>query len=93
MIPEFEKVAFAMKENQTSDIVKTKFGFHIIKVTGKRPAGERSFDDVKEQMRKAQEAGLLLTEDQRTRYQELEAAAAKQVAAFIIRSMIPSPGI
>jgi len=51
MIPEFEKVAFAMKENQTSDIVKTKFGFHIIKLTGKRPAGERSFDDVKEQIK------------------------------------------
>ena len=51
MIPEFEKVAFAMKENQLSDIVKTKFGYHIIKLTGKRAAGERSFDDVKEQIK------------------------------------------
>ena len=51
MIPEFEKVAFTMKENQTSDIVKTKFGFHIIKLTGKRAAGERTFDDVKEQIK------------------------------------------
>ena len=51
MIPEFEKVAFTMKEGQISDIVKTKFGFHIIKLTGKRAAGERSFDDVKEQIK------------------------------------------
>lgn len=51
MIPEFEKVAFAMKENETSGVVKTKFGFHIIKLTGKRAAGERSFDDVKEQIK------------------------------------------
>jgi len=51
MIPEFEKVAFTMKENQISDIVRTKFGYHIIKLTGKRPAGERTFDDVKEQIK------------------------------------------
>lgn len=51
MIPEFEKVVFAMKENQTSDVVKTKFGYHIIKLTGKRAAGERSFEDVKEQIK------------------------------------------
>ncbi len=51
MIPEFEKVAFAMKENQISDIVKTKFGYHIIRLTGKRPAGERTFDEVKEQIK------------------------------------------
>lgn len=53
MIPEFEKAAFAMKENETSGIVKTKFGYHIIKLTGKRAAGERSFDDVKEQIKAA----------------------------------------
>lgn len=69
MIPEFEKVAFAMKENQTSDIVKTKFGFHIIKLTGKRAAGERSFEDVKEQIKssmlpgKQQEVFQKLKED------------------------------
>jgi len=51
MIPEFEKVAFAMKEGQVSGIVKTKFGFHVIKLTGKRAAGERSFEDVKEQIK------------------------------------------
>jgi len=69
MIPEFEKVAFAMKENQVSDIVKTKFGYHIIKLTGMRPAGERTFDDVKEQIKtslqpaKQQEAFQKLKED------------------------------
>ena len=69
MIPEFEKVAFAMKENQISDIVKTKFGYHIIKLTGKRPAGERTFDDVKEQIKasmlpaKQQEVFQKLKED------------------------------
>ncbi len=53
MVPEFEKVVFGLKEGETSGIVKTKFGYHIIKLTGKRPAGVRSFDEVKEQLKAA----------------------------------------
>ncbi|KAF0217004.1 MAG: PpiC-type peptidyl-prolyl cis-trans [Geobacteraceae bacterium] len=53
MLPEFEKVAFALKEGEVSGIVKTKFGYHIIKLTGKRPAGLRSFADVKDQIKAA----------------------------------------
>lgn len=53
MIPEFEKAAFALKEGETSGIVKTKFGYHIIKVTGKRAAGTRTFADVKDQIKAA----------------------------------------
>ncbi|GFO58953.1 peptidylprolyl isomerase [Geomonas silvestris] len=53
MLPDFEKVAFSLKEGAISDIVKTKFGYHIIKVTGKRPAGTRTFDEVKDQLKAA----------------------------------------
>jgi parvulin-like peptidyl-prolyl isomerase len=60
MLPEFEKVAFGLKENETSGIVKTKFGFHIIKLTGKRVAGLRDFSEVKEQIK----AALLPTKQQ-----------------------------
>ena len=53
MIPDFEKVAFSLKEGETSGIVKTKYGFHIIKLTGKREAGILPFAEVKDQIKAA----------------------------------------
>ncbi len=53
MLPEFEKAVFSLKEGQTSGIVKTKFGYHIIKLTGTRKAGIMPFDEVKDQIRAA----------------------------------------
>lgn len=38
LVPEFENKAFAMKDNEVSDPVKSPFGWHVIKVLGRRDA-------------------------------------------------------
>ncbi len=40
MIAEFEEVAFALEEGETSDLVKTEVGYHIIRVTEKKDTYE-----------------------------------------------------
>lgn len=50
MVKEFEDAAFSMKVGEISDPVKTQFGYHIIKLTGKNPAKTSSFNEVKEQV-------------------------------------------
>ncbi len=47
MVPEFETVALKMKPGEISEPVKTKFGFHIIKVTDKKMGKPVEFEKVK----------------------------------------------
>ncbi len=51
MVPEFEEAAFAAQPGLLPNLVKTGYGFHIIKVVDKKAGTVRTFDEVKAQIR------------------------------------------
>jgi len=49
LLPEYEDAAFKLKKvGQTSGIVKTKFGYHIIKLEGIKPPSYVPYEEVKD---------------------------------------------
>ncbi len=57
-VPEFEKAAFSLDKGQISDLVRTQYGFHVIKVLDKETAHTKPFEEVKDSIR----APLMLQE-------------------------------
>jgi peptidyl-prolyl cis-trans isomerase D len=50
MVAEFDQAAFAMEPGQISDLVKTQYGYHIIKILDKKVATTRPLADVRQQI-------------------------------------------
>ncbi len=50
MVQPFEQAAFSLKPGQVSDIVETRYGYHLIKLVDRKPATTVAFKDVKDQL-------------------------------------------
>jgi peptidyl-prolyl cis-trans isomerase C len=52
MVKPFDDAAFKLKPGEMSGIVETRYGYHIIKMQEKRPAGPVPFDEVKDKIKR-----------------------------------------
>ena len=65
MLKPFEEAAYKLKQDEISDLVETDFGYHIIRVTGIKPAALKPIEQVKAQISeeiKKQKAGKKFSE-------------------------------
>lgn len=84
MVPEFATAAFSQKVGDVGEPVKTQFGWHIIKVTDKKPAGTVPFSDVKDQI-----IGFMKSNEQR---QAVQGVLKKLQESAKIETFLPTAG-
>jgi len=77
MVPAFDNAVFSMKKGETSDIVKTQFGFHIIHLTDIKPARTKPLAEVQEQLHQ-QLARAKASDEAYTLSQDLDDALGRE---------------
>ena len=67
MVKPFDEAVFAMKVDEVSGLVETRFGYHLIKVYDKKPEQTLAYADVKDKL------------DQRLKQEKIEKEATKYI--------------
>jgi peptidyl-prolyl cis-trans isomerase D len=75
MVAEFDAVAFTLQPGQLSDLVKSQFGYHIIKVTDKKAGTTRTLAEMRQQL-----TDQLSYERAQTQAGDLAATLEKQIS-------------
>src|SRR6266852_1272954 len=78
-VPEFEKAAFSLPKGQTSDLVKSGYGFHIIRVEDKQDAHVKTLAEVKSEIE--------------AKVKEEKATRATEIAANALLSQARTDGL
>ncbi|MCX7846936.1 MAG: peptidylprolyl isomerase [bacterium] len=66
LVPEVERVAFKLRGNEVSGVVRSEFGYHIVQVTDRVAGRRRGLEEVREEIR-----DRLVQERERERYRAL----------------------
>lgn len=95
MVPQFEQAAFELKnKNDLSGVVESQFGYHIIQLLDRKPAGVRPIEEVKDEL--AKEVRATIAQDARVaEAQRLQAngkpdAKAMEAFAKTYESAVPA---
>jgi peptidyl-prolyl cis-trans isomerase C len=92
MVPEFEEIAFSLKDvGDESDVVRTKFGFHIIELTDRQPAQELPLEEVKDRIVRQLESAKR-REIRQSLAEELRKQANVEIQEEYFEEEVPSEG-